>query len=49
MSCSQEIRGYWFRDDDDIPALVRPLSSVFECDDRDILAAAIEVLCVFTP
>lgn len=34
---------YWFTSDP-VPALVRPVSPVFECDDREILARVIEVL-----
>jgi len=34
--------GYWFRDDE-IPALVRPCSTVFECDDLDVLARIISI------
>lgn len=45
MTRSQENSGYWFRDDDDIPALVRPVSSVYECGDREIIATAIDLAC----
>lgn len=33
---------YWFSDDA-TPALVRPISAIYECDDREILARVIEV------
>lgn len=33
---------YWFTTDP-VPALVRSVSPVFECDDREILARSIEI------
>lgn len=34
--------GYWFRNYD-VPALVRPISALYECGDAEILARVITV------
>lgn len=33
---------YWFNEET-VPELVRPVSPVFECDDREILARILEI------